>query len=218
MQQRTQVDALQVFLHLPGPTTGRGSKLGAAALTACASALATIVVACAGALAAGATSAATAATSCPGANLRPSAANVATVDAATLCLVNLERSAHGLRPLHANSVLGHVAARQVTNMVRHDYFADVGPSGQTPMSLVAVTRYPAHAAQVVVGQNIAWGTGRYTTPVHIVAEWLASPPHREIMLGGEYRDAGVAVLPAVPALLRTHGRGATYAIDFGARL
>jgi uncharacterized protein YkwD len=220
MQQRTQLDALQVFLHLPGPTTGRGSKLGAgaaAALLTCASAFMAIVLACAGVLAAGATSAATAAASCPGANLRPSARNLVAVDAATLCLVNLERSAHGLRPLHANGALGHVAARQVASMVRRDYFADVGPSGQTPMSLVAGTRYPAHAAEVAVGQNIAWGTGSYTTPAHIVAEWLASAPHREIMLGGEYRDAGVAITPAVPAMLHARGRGATYAIEFGAR-
>ena len=110
-----------------------------------------------------------------------------------------------------------MAASQVTSMVRWNYFADVRPSGQTPMSLVAVTRYPAHAAQFAVGQNIAWGTGSYTTPAHIVAEWMASPPHREIMLSGEYRDAGVAATPAVPAVLDARGSGATYAIEFGAR-
>ncbi len=102
-------------------------------------------------------------------------------------------------------------------MVRRDYFADVSPSGPTLMSLVAVTRYPAHAAEFAVGQNIAWGTGSYTTPAHIVEEWLASPPHREIMLSREYRDAGVAATPAVPAVLHPSGRGATYVIEFGAR-
>jgi uncharacterized protein YkwD len=161
--------------------------------------------------------AATPTTACAGANLRPSAANARAVDAATLCLIDRLRSARGLRPLRANRELAHVATSQVTSMVRYDYFADDRPSGQTPMALVAVTPYPAHAAQVAVGQNIAWGTGVDATPAHIVAEWMASPPHREVMLGSAYRDAGVGVTPAVPKLLRTSDRGATYAIELGAR-
>ena len=67
-------------------------------------------------------------------------------------------------------------------MVRWDYFADDRPTGQTPLSLVAITRYPVHRAASPIGQNIAWGTGSDTTPAHIVAAWMASPPHREIML------------------------------------
>ncbi|MGD0452326.1 MAG: CAP domain-containing protein [Solirubrobacteraceae bacterium] len=193
------------------------------AVLACAGALATAVLACAGGLAAdtaGADTAGadTAGSACRDANLRPTVANLGAVDAATLCLVNKQRTARGLRPLHANRELGHVAASQVGSMVRRDYFADVGPSGRTPLSLVTVTRYPAHAAEVAVGQNIAWGTGSYTTPAHIVQEWMDSPPHREIMLSGEYRDAGVASTSAVPAVLDTSGRGATYVIEFGARL
>jgi len=180
--------------------------------------LAAGLLACSGAPAANAAHATGAAAPCTGASLHPGVANIASVDTATLCLVNQVRAAHGLHPLHANRELGHVAHRQVTSMVRRDYFADVGPSGQTPMSLVAVTRYRKHATEVAVGQNIAWGTGIYTTPEHIVAEWLASPPHREIMLSGEYRDAGVAVTPAVPAILDPNGHGATYVIEFGARM
>jgi uncharacterized protein YkwD len=175
------------------------------------------LLACVGALAADSAGAATAGSTCRDANLRPTATNLGAVDAATLCLVNQVRVEHGERALHANRELGHVAASQVGSMVRGDYFADVGPSGRTPLSLVAVTRYRAHAAEVAVGQNIAWGTGSYTTPAHIVAEWMASPPHREIMLSSEYRNAGVASTSAVPAILGTNGRGATYVIEFGAR-
>ncbi|MGO9319876.1 MAG: CAP domain-containing protein [Solirubrobacteraceae bacterium] len=176
-----------------------------------------VLLACMGTFAADTAGAAAARSACRDAHLRPTAANLGAVDAATLCLVNKERTARGLRPLHANRELGHVAASQVGSMVRRDYFADIGPSGQTPLSLVAVTRYSAHAAQVEVGQNIAWGTGSYTTPAHIVQEWMDSPPHREIMLSGEYRDAGAASTSAVPAVLGTRGHGATYVIEFGAR-
>lgn len=201
---------LQGFLRLRDARTRRGSKLGAS--------LAAVAFVCAGAFAAGAAPAAAASPVCAGANLHPRTTNVRAVDAATLCLVNQIRTSHGLRPLRANRELGRVARSQVTTMVRHDYFADVRPSGQTPLALVAVTRYPAHAAEFAVGQNIAWGTGNFTTPAHIVAEWMASPPHREIMLNGEYRNAGVAVTPAVPTILDSSGAGATYAIEFGMRL
>lgn len=159
-----------------------------------------------------------AAHTCRGANLHPTASNWRTVDAATLCLVNQVRIADGLDPLRANRELRKVAASQVSTMVSSDYFSDDRPTGQTPLSLVAITRYPAHAAEFAVGENIAWGTGSFTTPAHIVAEWMSSPPHREVMLSTQYRDAGVAVTPAIPAVLDAGRRGATYAIEFGMRL
>ncbi len=228
---------MQVFRPLPAVTTGSGSKLGvalAAALLACAGTLAAALLTCAGALGASTARAASAphagndahaasdaprtgGSACAGENLHPSVANIGTVDAATLCLVNRLRTVRGLRTLRTNRELRRVAASQVVAMVHRDYFADVRPSGQTPLSLVAITRYPVGAAAYAVGQNIAWGTGSDTTPAHIVEEWMASPPHREIMLSGEYRDAGVAITPAVPTVLGAGGSGATYAIEFGVR-
>lgn len=176
-------------------------------------ALAAVVVLCAyapaGASAAGA--------ACPGANLRPAPGDASAVDRATLCLVNAIRRSQGLRALRANRFLGKVAGSQVATMVRWDYFADVRPSGQTPLSLVSVTHYPAHTAGYAVGQNIAWGTGSFASPEHIVAEWMASPPHRAIILTGYYRDAGVAVEPALPGILRAGDSGGTYAMEFGVR-
>jgi uncharacterized protein YkwD len=154
---------------------------------------------------------------CANVTLLPTAADAAAIDGATLCLVNQIRAAHHLHRLHANRYLLGVAASQVKTMVSWDYFADVRPSGQTPLSLVGVTRYPAHAAGFAVGQNIAWGTGSFSSPAHIVGEWMASPPHREVILTGEYRDAGVAVKPAVPGVLRAEHPGATYAMEFGVR-
>jgi uncharacterized protein YkwD len=147
----------------------------------------------------------------------PTAGDGAAVDYATLCLVNAVRAAHHLHALRANAQLAQVATSQVATMIRWDYFADVRPTGQTPLSLVGVTRYPAHAAGFAVGQNIAWGTASFASPEHIVAEWMASPPHRAIILTAAYRDAGVAVTPALPGVLRARQGGATYAMEFGVR-
>jgi uncharacterized protein YkwD len=173
-------------------------------------------VACAGALGV-VPRPADAASACAKAGLVPNGRNGAAVDAATLCLIDRIRAQHGLHTLRANTQLHAVAASQVASMLRWNYFADIRPSGQTPLALVAVTPYRVHASQISVGQNIAWSSGGSGTPGHIVAEWMASPPHRAIILSGKYRDAGVAVKPALPSVL-AHGRtGAVYAFEFGVR-
>jgi uncharacterized protein YkwD len=155
---------------------------------------------------------------CAGAGLKPATSDETTIDRATLCLINRIRATHRLAPLHGNPTLGTVAASQVTTMIDLDYFADVRPGGQTPLALIAGTSY-AHRAQVLIGQNIAWGTGSDASPSQIVAAWMASPPHRRNILTSEYRDAGVAVTPAVPSIVDGGGAsgGATYAMEFGVR-
>ena len=100
-----------------------------------------------------------AATPCRGSTLRPTAANAAVTAAATLCLVNQIRAMHHLHPLHANRALAEVAASQARTMVSSDYFADVRPTGQTPLSLIDASTYLTAGAKLTVAQNIAWGSG-----------------------------------------------------------
>jgi uncharacterized protein YkwD len=154
---------------------------------------------------------------CPGESLRPNGADATAAGVATLCLVNQIRAAHHLRSLHENRQLTAVASSQVRTMVDWDYFADVRPSGQTPLSLIQTSAYRTPHAELAVGQNIAWGSGAYSSPRHIVGEWMASPPHRAIILTGGYRDAGVAVKPALPGVLGAGSRGGTYAMEFAVR-
>jgi uncharacterized protein YkwD len=155
--------------------------------------------------------------SCAGANLSPNAFDRASVDAATLCLIDQVRTAYRLRPLEFNGELWALATSQVNDMVSWNYFADYRPPGLSPLSLLAATRYPAHARSVSVGQNIGWGTGSYATPAAMVLAWMASPEHRSIILTSEYREAGVGVAAAVPPLLGQGLAGATYAIEFASR-
>jgi uncharacterized protein YkwD len=179
--------------------------------------LATAPLLCLGTVGTGTAAAGTAPSSCPGGDLSPTSANAARVDTATLCLIDQVRSAHRLRPLRANGELRSLATSQVVSMVRWDYFADNRPPGLTPMALIADTRYSAHTKKLSIGQNIGWGTGEYATPASMVAAWMASPPHRKIILTGEFREAGAGVTPAVPSVLEPELGGATYAIEFGAR-
>ena len=165
----------------------------------------------------GTTSASAASGSCTGTNLRPSGANAAQVNAATLCLIDQVRIAHGLRPLKTNRELQAVAVSQVRSMVRLDYFADNRPSGATPAALIAAKPYGQHATSLSTGENIGWATGSYATPTEMVAAWLQSPPHREIILTGEFSEAGVGTTAAAPSHLAEGQTGATYALELAKR-
>jgi uncharacterized protein YkwD len=155
--------------------------------------------------------------SCAYANLRPTAANTALVDSATLCLIDQVRAAYRLQPLRSNRELRVVARKQTLGMVHDDYFGDNGPSGQTSGALIAALPYGARASSLATAQNLGWGTRSAATPARIVAAWMRSPPHREVILTGVFRDAGAGVAPAVPSILGHGAGGATYAVEFAAR-
>lgn len=163
------------------------------------------------------TRARTGSSACTKANLQPNRTNAATIDAATLCLVDEARVAHGLRPLKTNRELQAVAVSQVKTMVHLDYFADVRPSGTTPAALISATSYGRDARSLSTAENIGWGTGSDATPAQMVTAWLQSPPHREIILTGEYREAGVGATATAPSRLAEGQAGATYALELARR-
>jgi uncharacterized protein YkwD len=154
---------------------------------------------------------------CPGADLLPDPANVAAASAATECLLNRVRASNREHALRANRYLQGVAFAEVRQMVGWDYFADVPPAGESSARLIATSRYGARATRLATGQNIGWGTGHYATPASVVAAWMASPPHRALILTPGFSDVGVGVSPTLPAVLPQRGSGGLYAVEFGAR-
>jgi uncharacterized protein YkwD len=155
---------------------------------------------------------------CRSTHLQPTSSDLPVVEAATVCLIDRERRVDHLLPLHSNSSLRAVAVGQSWEMVLGDYFGDDSRSGQTPLQRIAATRYLGRAAQISTAQNIGWGTRAYATPAGVVRAWMDSPPHRQIILTGAYRDIGVGVAPAAPATLAQGQPGATYTVEFGVRL
>ncbi len=154
---------------------------------------------------------------CVGAYARPTRKTLARALAATLCLIEHERSAHHARTLRLSGYLQRMAGGQASDMVRGDYFGDNSLTGRTPWQRIIGSRYGHGARRLAAGQNIGWGTGGLSTPAAMVAQWMRSAPHREIMLSGEYREIGVGIAPAVPRRLAGGRRGATYAVVFAAR-
>lgn len=151
--------------------------------------------------------------SCAGARTRPTRADAGRIEAAILCLVNRERRRHGLGRVRANRYLRAIAARQAHHMVASGSFSD---SSSSPLRWAAASGYGAHHRVLAAGQNIGWGTGRFATAASIVASWMRSPAHRQIILTGRFRDAGTGVTAAPPRHQR-HAHGATYVLELAAR-
>jgi uncharacterized protein YkwD len=156
------------------------------------------------------------AASCPGSELRPQPANLASIRAATLCLINQERSLHGERSLAPNSKLERAAQQHTAEMVSQDYFEHIGPGGDTPLSRITASGYIwSSRLGFQIGENIGYGTLSLASPYAIVKAWIASPPHLANILNSRFRDTAVGVVTQVPSTLSLGQHGATYTQDFG---
>ena len=108
-------------------------------------------------------------------------------------VTNEHRARAGLRPLDREAGLSNAARGHSEDMLRRRFFAHVNPDGQTPADRVA--GIPGLAAGGV-GENIwMWsGSSRPSADALVtqaVAEWMASPPHRENILRPGYTRLGV---------------------------
>ena len=142
-------------------------------------------------------------------------ATAATVDAsnvairnATMCLLNAQRRAHGLRPLRQTPSLRRASVRHSRDMVRDHFFAHGDFFGRIERS-----GYLRGAHAYTVGENIAWGGGPTSSPREIVRMWMHSPPHRANILNGRYTAIGIGVANGTPVGMS----GGTYTTDFGYR-
>jgi uncharacterized protein YkwD len=152
---------------------------------------------------------------CTNTDLIPTSANLDLVRAATLCLINQQRLLAGLSPLIENPALDAAAQDHSNDMVANDYFDHVTPSGLSVLSRVVAAGFATLDAVLDLGENIAAGGGSLATPAATVANWMGSPPHRANILDPTFKDTGVGVAPAVPAMLGIGTSGATYTQTFG---
>jgi uncharacterized protein YkwD len=152
---------------------------------------------------------------CANQDAEPTGDNVVQIRRATLCLLNRQRTKHGLGKLHANRSLHGVAQRYAHKMVVDSFFDHVAPSGSTFVDRIKHSKYLHGVRGWSLGENLAWGASVLSTPKKIVLAWMASPGHRANILNGTYRDIGVGVAPGIP--LVGGGVGATYVNEFGQR-
>ena len=146
---------------------------------------------------------------CSGANANPNGVSLAAARSATLCILNQQRRAHGLRPLRENGDLSLASQRHANSMSDHKYFAHGDFVGR-----IRAAHYLHGAGGWTLGENIAWGSWEYATPASIVDSWMHSPPHRSVILNGGFHDLGIGISYGFPG---RGSHGATFTVDFGSR-
>ena len=152
-----------------------------------------------------------AARGCGRTSLTPRRSNLRLLAQITLCLINRQRGAHGLRPLQPDGALTRAARGHSADMVNRAYFSHDTPQGVNPFQRMGQSGYRRACA---LGENLAAATGPFSTPASIVRMWMNSPDHRANILSRSYRDTGMGVAFGYPGAQGY--RGATYTEDFGA--
>lgn len=101
---------------------------------------------------------------------------------------NAARAANGgLPPLAEDATLDDIATLRLDDLFAQQYFAHVGPQGESAITVASSVGY----ASIALGENLALGT--YAGDAGVVAAWMASPGHRANILDTHYTQIGVAV-------------------------
>lgn len=120
--------------------------------------------------------------------LTPATAQLSTITVSRIVqLTNAERQKAGQGALTVSPKLAQAAQRKGEDMLAHDYFAHISPSGVTPWFWMQQQGY----AYQVAGENLAID---FVEAEDVVAAWLASSTHRDNMLHASYSETGIAVV------------------------
>jgi uncharacterized protein YkwD len=139
------------------------------------------------------------------------------LESAVLDELNLVRLEHGLRPLRLSPSLTEAADLHSHVMVKSGYFGHESPDGGHFARRIKGYYKPGKVRRKWrVGENLIWRTDRLTARTAVTA-WLASPGHRENLLGA-FREVGISAIRASGAP-GVYGKRSVVVltVDFGAR-
>jgi uncharacterized protein YkwD len=102
-------------------------------------------------------------------------------------LTNRVRASHGLPELAENPVLKAIAEERITDMLEHDYFDHVSPTGKQ----VSDTAQQLGYRYRFIAENIAHGF--FLTNQKVLDGWMQSPGHRRNILSPEPTEMGTAI-------------------------
>jgi uncharacterized protein YkwD len=124
-------------------------------------------------------------------------------EASLLQTMNSVRASNHLAPLRLDVRLLRAARGHSTDMMHRQYFAHGAVAGR-------VLAEGAHGP--VFGEDLAWGTG--VGAQWAVGQWLASPPHRAVLLRPGFRRVGIGIAFGSFA---GHGGAVVFTADFAGR-
>ena len=132
--------------------------------------------------------------------------------------MNRVRAAHGLTALRMSPGLRAAALGHSQSMLKRGFFGHDSADG--PAFSERIRRHYTSRGWRMwsVGEALLASEGRDVDAHAIVAAWLESPPHREIVLSPTWREAGIGALYA-PTAPQEYGGAATIVVtaDFGLR-
>ena len=134
---------------------------------------------------------------------------------AVLCLINRQRDQAGLPALERNKKLQKAAQRHNERMDGTGCFSHECP-GEPALDGRLDEYLEGTPSAWGIGENVAWGSGEYGTPVAIVRAWMDSPGHRANILSKDWREIGVGFSAGTPN--SGHANGGIYTTDFGLRV
>ena len=94
--------------------------------------------------------------------------------------LNQIRTSNGLAPLRPSASLGQSANAYARWMLEHDFF------GHQP-------RIPVASRFHTAGETLAWHSGWSPGPRRTVRQWMASPPHRAVLLSPAFHMVGMGM-------------------------
>jgi uncharacterized protein YkwD len=111
--------------------------------------------------------------------LCPSVAS-ASAEAEAIETLNKVRQGNGVAPLRTSRSLSASAARYARQMLARDYFGHLA-------------RIAVGARFRSAGETLAMHSGSRPAPRRTIGQWMASPPHRAVLLSGSFRMVGMGM-------------------------
>jgi uncharacterized protein YkwD len=112
--------------------------------------------------------------------------------------LNHVRLSHGLRQLRFGDGLRAAAAQHSRSMLESGYFEHESADGSSFDARIKRFYSDRGWESWAVGETLLSSSAEISAR-EIVATWLDSPPHRDVILSGVYRDGGVGVYYAATA-------------------
>jgi uncharacterized protein YkwD len=147
----------------------------------------------------------------------PTAANLALVARATICLVNRERRGAGVGSLSESARLDLAAGHHSQDMVAGEYFDHVSPGGETMMQRIQATGYVPEGMGFALGENLGAAAPGVASPAEMVADWVGNAEHAANMLRPDFTETGVGVSTGAGSIVRggAAGGAVVYTEEFG---
>ena len=139
------------------------------------------------------------------------------LEAGVVSQLNAIRRQHGLTPLQLSASLTAAARQHSGEMALVGYFSHSSANGSSFDRRIARFYRLAGARYWSVGENLLWSSPD-VDPADAVQMWMDSPPHRENLLNGRWREIGLAAVHVSSAPGAYGGREVTIVTaDFGVR-